>query len=310
MSLVKLKLAAAALVLVLGLLGTGTTVVLRQAPALPPAEPGAASALPAARGVSSEELLVNDGEAKPKPATPETAEGRERQEVPAEREGKLIFLGTEIKPGEKVPPGKVIKVEVGFLAVEIEPGERIPAEERIAVRGYPGKEYRRVRRGDDIRPDKCVVTHETKAYRKLGVGDRVVEGQLLGLVNPAIALDELAVRVAKLDAAEADRRASLKTRDEYKQRWENMLNAVRRTANAVSQDDIRAALFQYQRYLEEEVHKAAKVRQAEGELRSALTILQMHEIRSSIRGVIKRIYIHRGEAVKNLEAILVIQGVK
>jgi hypothetical protein len=141
------------------------------------------------------------------------------------------------------------------------------------------------------------------------VGQKVEPGQLLGLVNPVLALDEVAARVARLDMSEADRRASEKTRDEYKQRWENMIEAGRRAARP-AQDDLRAAGFAHARYLEEEVAKAAAVRQAERELSAAVTVLQMYEIRGLLRGVIKHFYKNPGEAVKNLEPVLLIQGTK
>jgi multidrug resistance efflux pump len=255
-------------------------------------------------------FVIRIVEAAAKPAPPDKEDGGERQEVPAGRDGQLVFLGTEIKPGERVPPEKVIKAEVGFLAIEIGLAEKVPPAERLVFRDHPGKEYRRARPGDDHKPDKCVVARETKAYRKLEVGDRVEEGQLLALVDPVLALDELAVKIAKLDAAEAERRASEKTRDEYRKRWENMRDGSRRTPGAFAQDDIRAAELQYQRYLEEEIHKAAVVRQAQRELSAALTVLRMHEVRSSLRGVVRRIDKHRGEAVKNLEPVLLIEGGK
>src|SRR6202011_1027973 len=39
----------------------------------------------------------------------------EKQDVPAMHDGALLFLGTELKPGEeeKLPPGKIITVEIG-----------------------------------------------------------------------------------------------------------------------------------------------------------------------------------------------------
>jgi WD40 repeat protein len=265
----------------------------------------------------------------------------QRQDVPSERDGKLIFLATELTPeeqqqidklkeevrqgkfrGTRLDDAQVFQVlkeqgklpewcvthEIGFLAVEVGPNESVPAGQRFVFRNRPGKEYRRARPDDDLQPDRCVVARETKAFRKLEVGDHVNERQLVGLVNPVLALDEMAVKNAKLDAAEADRRASEKTRDEYKQRWENMLNAVQRTRSAFAQDDIRAAKLQYERYLEEEIHKAAEVRQGQRELNAAMTTLSMHRIESTIPGTVKTLYKNSGEAVKNLESVMQIQN--
>jgi hypothetical protein len=42
---------------------------------------------------------------------------RQQQEVPSEREGKIVFIGVEVKPGEEVPPEKVIETYRYYLAV-------------------------------------------------------------------------------------------------------------------------------------------------------------------------------------------------
>ena len=40
--------------------------------------------------------------------------------VPAEEDGRLVLVGTDIRPGETVAEKDKVKVEVGFLAVEID----------------------------------------------------------------------------------------------------------------------------------------------------------------------------------------------
>jgi biotin carboxyl carrier protein len=46
---------------------------------------------------------------------------------------------------------------------------------------------------------------------------------------------------------------------------------------------------------------------AEAELRQTQTVVQLHEMRSPVRGVIKAILKHPGESVQSLETVLVIQ---
>jgi multidrug resistance efflux pump len=254
-------------------------------------------------------FVIRAGEAGPKLPPFATPEGRTRQEVPAEREGKLIFLGTEIKPGEQVLPDQVIKIEVGFLAVAIGPEEIVPPEQQLALLANP-LTYRRWKLGDDLLPERVRIARETREFRRLEVGQWVEPGQLLGLVNPVLALDEVAVKLAKFDASAAERRAAMKARDEALKRWENMTAASRRAPGRFSQDDLRAGRLAYDRYVEEELARAAAVRRAKMELSVALTVLQMYEIRSCISGVIKQIYKNPGEAVKNLETVLLIQGVR
>src|SRR5690349_3496405 len=49
----------------------------------------------------------------------------DKQDVPAEKDGKLIFLATEIDPAERasIPKSKIFTYELGFLAIEITPDE-------------------------------------------------------------------------------------------------------------------------------------------------------------------------------------------
>src|SRR5262249_50029388 len=153
------------------------------------------------------------------------------------RDGKLIFLATdltsqeqqeierlkdEVRKGTRMDDAQVfdtlekqgklpewcVTSEIGFLAVEIESDEKVPPDQRFAFLDRPGKVYRRARKGDNLRPEQCVVAREIKAFRKLEVGDRVKRGQLLALVNPILALDEMAVKNAQFEASEAERRAS------------------------------------------------------------------------------------------------------
>jgi multidrug efflux pump subunit AcrA (membrane-fusion protein) len=46
-------------------------------------------------------------------AAPSRADRRERVEVPSRRDGTLLVVGTEIKPGEDVPPDQAMVIKVG-----------------------------------------------------------------------------------------------------------------------------------------------------------------------------------------------------
>jgi RNA polymerase sigma factor (sigma-70 family) len=242
MSLVQLKTATAIFVLVVGLLGGGTTIVLRHAPATQPAKAGEVAVVPTAKGANRDEVLVN---------------------IPSQVDGVLAVVGTEIKEGEKVAPGRILTVKIGG---------------------------------------------GVKKYRRLREGDAVVEGQLLARVDDRLARDEVQVRKAKVEAAQAELRAANKIKEEYAKRYENMERARKRTRNAFSDDDLRAAKLTREQYTEEAVAKAARVRAAQAELHAAEAVVMMHEIRSSVGGVIKNICKHRGEAVRNLETVFVIRA--
>lgn len=230
----------------------------------------------------------------------------ERQEIPSEKEGKLLFVGSDIKPVRDVPAKDNFQLRVGYLLVEMEKGEQSPNVTPITIPTKPGKMYRRWKESDPIIAGKIMLDYENKTFFKLEVGDDLTEGQLVGLVNPILALDDLSIRAAKLDASEADRRASEKTRDEAHKRFQQQ--ALLRQKGAGSEEDYRSAELFWRRYIEEELGKAALVVQSQRELNAAVTTLKMHEIRSTIPGVIKAIYKNRGEAIKNLEPVLQVQN--
>src|SRR5262249_41095884 len=141
--------------------------------------------------------------------------------------------------------------------------------------------------------------------RILQVGEKVEQGQLLAVINPSIAIDELNSKVAKLEAAEADVRVSSKTKDEAQKRYESATVAYR--GKAISEEDWRVAKLAWDRYIEEEFAKRAAVRQSLAEVQAALTALQMYEVRSSVRGTIGGFAKRGGEGVKCLETVLRIE---
>jgi WD40 repeat protein len=235
----------------------------------------------------------------------------DKQDVPAEKDGKLIFLATEIDPAERdsIPPSKRLTFELGFLAIEITAEEfaRTPESERV-VFADNNRTYRRWKESDKIEPNRVVLARQRREFRRLEAGDRVKEGQLLALVNPALALDELSVKTAKLDAAEADRLSSMATKEESQKRVDTIVKARQSARGSVSDDEYRGAVLTVERYRQEEVAKTAAVWQSQREVNQALTALKMHEIRAAIPGTVKTLYKGRGDAVKALESVMQIQN--
>jgi len=247
----KLKLLAAIL-LVLGVLGTGAALFAFHGQPAEPAEPG------------------RDEKPKPLPVVKQDKGDlpgpREKQDVPSQREGVLLVVGTDIKEGENVPAERIVTVKIHG---------------------------------------------EVKKYRRLQVGDKVEEGQLLARVDDRLARDEVAIRKAKLAAAEADYVAATKTRDEAQERRMTLLRLQRAVeGSAVSAEDVRAAKSTWERYKSEADSKSAALEVAKLELKQSQTLLEMYEIRSSIRGVIKAIHKQRGEAIRSLETVILVEGVK
>jgi multidrug resistance efflux pump len=98
---------------------------------------------------------------------------------------------------------------------------------------------------------------------------------------------------------------SEKTRDEAKARYEMQLDLYK--SKATSQEELRGAKLTLDRFAGEVVAKQAAVTVAEAELNQARTVVEMHNIRSPTRGVIKSILKRPGEAVQSLETVFLIQ---
>src|SRR5262249_50744092 len=139
---------------------------------------------------------------------------------------------------------------------------------------------------------------------------RVEEGQLLAQLDDDLARAEEAIKVAKVNAAVAEREASLKTRDEAKSRYDTQVKLYYNPAGAIrgtSKEDLSGALLVYNKYVFETISKQEAIKVAEQELNQTRKILDMYEIRSPSRGVIKAIYKRPGEAVNALETVFLIQ---
>ena len=177
----------------------------------------------------------------------------ERQEIPAEKDGKLLFVGTDIKPKREIHPDDVFKLTISRLVIE---DEKVSGSDVILLDNKSNKKFRLWKGGDDpLPPGKLALDYKETIFYKLEVGDEVQKNQLVALVNPALALDDLGIRAAKLEATESDRRASEKTRDEAHKRFQQQ--SLLRQKGAGSDEEYRSAELFWRRYIDEESGKAA-----------------------------------------------------
>jgi WD40 repeat protein len=238
----------------------------------------------------------------------------QRQDVPSERDGKLLFLATPVKLGEYVPPSKLIEFEVPTLAVKVptlDAWRALPEEERLIDVDSPKKFFvRAVRYTDTLEPNTTVVIRQKLRFRKLELGDPVRKGQMLGVINPALAMEDLYIKQTLIDVAASEIKQSLALYDEYTRRAASMNKLRGRIQGGVTDDDYFATLATATKYKEEARAKEAGQLKAQRELSQALTTLKMHSIRASIDGVIKNVYKQSGESVKNLEPVVQIQNLK
>jgi RNA polymerase sigma factor (sigma-70 family) len=161
--------------------------------------------------------------------------------------------------------------------------------------------------GAEITADEAVpndaITVQGKKYRPLKKGDPVKTGQLLGQIDDRLARDELAIKKAKIVAAEADWEASDKAREEGRSRYETGL----KLKSCMGREDLRERKLVWEKYVYEAKAKKEAIETAKLEGKQAETVVSMHEIRSPVDGVIKSIRKKPGEAVRALETVLEIQ---
>ncbi|HVS37999.1 MAG TPA: sigma-70 family RNA polymerase sigma factor [Gemmataceae bacterium] len=230
--------------------------------------------------------------------------------VPAEEEGRLVLVGTGIQPNETVAAKDRVKVEVGFLAVEVD-AKNDPKYASLAPEKWwatldptGAKAFVRWKPGDALPPDQLIVVREEREYRKLHVGDMIEEGQLLAIVDEDTALNDVAIRVQKLDTAESEYVEAGKTKQEAERRAKESQRLYELHTGVISLDAYYADLLNAARYAAEEHAKLSARQEAVSELRASLSILKMHEIRSLDRGIVKEILKRRGEDVRPGEAIV------
>jgi hypothetical protein len=171
-----------------------------------------------------------------------------------------------------------------YLGHEIQPGEEVPPD----------------------RVDSFRVGKEIKKYWRLKEGDLVEENQQLAQIDDRLARDESNIKDKKLVAADADHKTSIATRDEAKQRYETQVMLYK--SKATSQEEVRGAKLAWDKYIYEVISKKAAIEVAKSELAQTRTVLELHEIRSPIRGRVQIIYKKKGEEVKNLEPILLVRS--
>jgi RNA polymerase sigma factor (sigma-70 family) len=282
MFLNRLKTVAAVLVAVTALVAASSTVVTRAAPADEP-NPKVADQPAAAPPRDSKPLIVR---------------------VPALRDGQLLVIGSEAAPGETVAADLRHEATVGRLVTPIQVGKTAKPEQTVSVNGVTWKRWQD---GDPLETGSVVLIKNKQEYKTLQPGDKVKAGQVVALIDPILASGEVDIKIAALDAAAADLRAAQKTKEEAERRVTAMESSMKRIPGSVSKNDYEGAILTAARYLEEVVAKRAAVNKCRMELIQANAVLGQYEVRSPVSGVIKTIERERGEPVKALDTVMVIE---
>lgn len=238
----------------------------------------------------------------------------DKQDVPCGRDGKLLYVATELDPSQPLPPKEeLVKVWEVYAYVEIGKDENVPEDQIVERVIEDGREkrnvrFRRLRANEHIEAenvDRVIIARKERVLRKLQEGAEVVEGQLLAMVDPAVAAAEMVNKLAKIVAARAETDAAGKARGEAFARYQTLerLNAGT-VKNVVAIEELRGAEFAWWKYRYEEDTKRATIGSTRAETDQVLTTLMQHEVRAATSGVVKNIARLRGEAVKNLETLM------
>lgn len=170
-----------------------------------------------------------------------------------------------------------------------------------------------IKEGDKVPADRVEEVksgNTTRRFRILREGDAVQKGQVLVQLDDRLSRIDIGIKQAKIESAEAEAVASEKTRDEAYQRYLTQERKYKESNKATSLEDLRGSKLTHERYKQEVVGKKANVKVAQLEVEQARAIADMYAIRSPVMGVVKKIEIHPGEAVKALETVLVIEKTK
>jgi len=135
-------------------------------------------------------------------------------------------------------------------------------------------------------------------------GDQVKAGQLLVRLDDRLARNQLKIAAAKLAVAKAEFEGAYKTFLEAEDRFEGSRRLYERNPPLIGREEFREKKLARDKFETESQSKKAHIAVAEGDLRNAEIIVEMHEIRSPVNGVVRTVLKGPGEGVKALEAVV------
>jgi len=172
---------------------------------------------------------------------------------------------------------------VQFIGTEVKAGEKVPPDELIS--GPKGG--------------------KTKGFRRLRPGDSVENGQLLAKLDDRLARINLTVKERKLGFSKAESDGVKAMLDEAEGRLK--LAEKLYSKKAVSIEELRAAHAIRDKMNSDSISKKVAASQAAADVRIAQMLLEQHEIRSQVSGVIRTIHKYPGEGVKKSETVFEIE---
>jgi WD40 repeat protein len=191
----------------------------------------------------------------------------EKLEVCCTKDGRFLFIGQEIVEGSLVLTPKPLKV----------------------VKVFPGTS-----------------SEQLRAFRPWKEGEIVEEGQMLALVDPALAIGDVWTKQAKVFVAKAELEMSKALFNEAAYRVERLADLKRRGVRIVTDEEWGTAVATKQKYEAEVNEKTASIDVAKTDKLLADYMVTQHELRNTLSGksVIKKIYKLAGEGVKAQDTVM------
>jgi multidrug efflux pump subunit AcrA (membrane-fusion protein) len=153
---------------------------------------------------------------------------------------------------------------------------------------------------------------DKRTFRPLKVGDLVEKGQLVAQLDDRLVRRELAVKDQQVKVCQAELDAANKTAEEAYSHFFAYVNEHYKNAKVfgpVSEEPRRLRLA-YDKQRAEATVKKEQLALTKLELKKLATIVEMYEVHSPARGIIRKLYKQPGEAVKSLEPLLQIEIVE
>ena len=195
------------------------------------------------------------------------------------------------------------------LMIEVGADDKGPQDDWLKInQGDRDVWYRPLAKEDEVLPNRVILYRAKKWFIPVDLGTEVKAGQLLAVIDPITAVDDLDIKVRKLNSADAERKAEIMQRDEYRARWKRAEDLFAK--GAIALEDRDAAKLAYDYHVFETVRKEEDVKVARSEVRQAKTLLDLYQIRSKIDGTVKSINKHKGESVRSLETVLEMENHK
>jgi WD40 repeat protein/biotin carboxyl carrier protein len=218
--------------------------------------------------------------------------------------GGPLFTPDEVKAAPKAPAASGAQADpivIGGAQLTIPYSENVPTKNngvlwQICTEIVPGQ-------APDPKDPYFVSPTTGKQYRRLREGDRVKAGDLVALLDDKVAR-------GKYNAAVTDKQASV----DVLAASQIVVDKSKATADVYKLQGVSSKVEQYKAEQDwaTAVKQAADAKGTHDKNTEALNIakitLEEHELRASINGVIKTIYVKPGEAVKEQTPVLLIQN--